>query len=82
MSRSALARLGFEEPEAAVADLERLGAWPPSAAPGANRLLAEIAGSAAPQLAARALAAIAAAHPDPDGFAALLRRRLGLRRRL
>ena len=34
MSLSALARLGFEEPEAAVADLERLGAWPPAAAPG------------------------------------------------
>ncbi|HEV8425833.1 MAG TPA: bifunctional glutamine-synthetase adenylyltransferase/deadenyltransferase, partial [Actinomycetes bacterium] len=82
MSRSVLARLGFEEPEAAVADLERLGAWPPAAVPGGNRLLAEIAGSAAPQLAARALAGIAAAHPDPDGFAALLRRRLGFRRRL
>jgi len=82
VSRSALARLGFEDPEAAVADLERLGAWPPAAAPGGNRLLTEIAGSAAPQLAARALAGIAAAHPDPDGFAALLRRRLGFRRRL
>ena len=82
MSLSDLARLGFEEPEAAAADLERLGAWPPAAAPGGNRLRADIAASAAPQLAARALAAIAAAHPDPAGFTALLRRRLGFRRRL
>jgi glutamate-ammonia-ligase adenylyltransferase len=82
VSLSTLARLGFEEPEAAAADLERLGAWPPAAAPGGNRLRADIAASAAPQLAARALAAIAAAHPDPAGFTALLRRRPGLRRRL
>jgi [glutamine synthetase] adenylyltransferase / [glutamine synthetase]-adenylyl-L-tyrosine phosphorylase len=82
VSLSTLARLGFEEPEAAQPDLQRLGAWPPRAAPGGRRLLAEIAGSAAPQLAARALAAVAAAHPDPDGFAVLLRRRLGFRRRL
>jgi [glutamine synthetase] adenylyltransferase / [glutamine synthetase]-adenylyl-L-tyrosine phosphorylase len=82
VSLSALTRLGFEEPAAAAADLERLGAWPPNAAPGGNRLLADIAASAAPQLAARALAALAAAHPDPDGFAARLRRRLGFRRRL
>ena len=82
MSLSALARLGFEEPGAAAADLERLGAWPPAAAPGGNRLRADIAASAAPQLAATALAALAAAHPDPGGFTALLRRRLGLRRRL
>jgi glutamate-ammonia-ligase adenylyltransferase len=82
VSASTLARLGFEDPAAAAADLERLGAWPPAAAPGGNRLLAEIAGSAAPQLAARALAAAAAAHPDPDGFAARLRGRLGFRRRL
>jgi [glutamine synthetase] adenylyltransferase / [glutamine synthetase]-adenylyl-L-tyrosine phosphorylase len=82
VSVSTLARLGFEEPAAAAADLERLGAWPPAAAGGGNRLLAEIAASAAPQLAARTLAAIAAAHPDPDGFAARLRRRLGFRRRL
>jgi [glutamine synthetase] adenylyltransferase / [glutamine synthetase]-adenylyl-L-tyrosine phosphorylase len=81
-SLSTLARLGFEEPEAAVADLERLGAWPPAAAPGGNRLLSDIAASAAPQLAARSLAAIAAAHPGPDGFAARLRGRLGFRRRL
>jgi [glutamine synthetase] adenylyltransferase / [glutamine synthetase]-adenylyl-L-tyrosine phosphorylase len=82
VSLSALARLGFEEPRAAAADLERLGAWPPNAAAGGNRLLAGIAASAAPQLAARALAALAAAHPDPDGFAARLRRRPGFRRRL
>jgi glutamate-ammonia-ligase adenylyltransferase len=82
VSLTDLARLGFEEPVAAAADLERLGAWPPNRAPGGNRLLADIAASAAPQLAARALAALAAAHPDPDGFAALLRRRLGFRRRL
>ena len=82
MSLPTLARLGFEEPQAAAADLERLGAWPPAAAPGGNRLRADIAASAAPQLAARALAALAAAHPDPAGFTALLRRRLGFRRRL
>ena len=58
-SLSVLARLGFEEPEAAEAGLERLGAWPPASAPGGNRLLADIAASAAPQLAARALAALA-----------------------
>jgi glutamate-ammonia-ligase adenylyltransferase len=82
VSLSTLARLGFEEPEAATADLERLGAWPPAAAPGGNRLLADIAASAAPQLAARSLAAVAAAHPDPAGFTARLRGRLGFRRRL
>jgi [glutamine synthetase] adenylyltransferase / [glutamine synthetase]-adenylyl-L-tyrosine phosphorylase len=79
---SALARFGFEEPQAAAGDLERLGAWPPAAAPGGNRLLTEIAGSAAPQLAARALAAVAAAHPHSDAFIARLRGRLGFRRRL
>jgi glutamate-ammonia-ligase adenylyltransferase len=79
---STLARLGFEEPEAVVADLERLGAWPPAAAPGGRRLLTEVAGSAAPRLVARTLAAIAAAHPDPDAFTARLRRRPGFRRRL
>ena len=82
MALSTLARLGFDEPEAAAGDLRRLGAWPPAAAPGGARLLADIAASAAPQLASRSLAAIAAAHPDPDGFTAQLRRRLGLRRRL
>jgi glutamate-ammonia-ligase adenylyltransferase len=79
---STLARLGFEEPEAVVADLERLGAWPHAAAPGGRRLLTEVAGSAAPRLVARTLAAIAAAHPDPDGLTARLRRRAGFRRRL
>ena len=82
MALSTLARLGFDEPEAAADDLKRLGAWPPAAAPGGARLLADIAASAAPQLAARSLAALAAAHPDPDGFTAQLRRRLGFRRRL
>jgi [glutamine synthetase] adenylyltransferase / [glutamine synthetase]-adenylyl-L-tyrosine phosphorylase len=82
VSLSVLARLGFEEPEAAAPDLERLGAWPPAAAAGGNRLLADLAASAAPQLAARSLAALAAAHPDPAGFAARLRGRLGFRRRL
>src|SRR6266540_2558172 len=79
---STLARLGFEEPEAVLADLERLGAWPHAAAPGGRRLLTEVAGSAAPGLVARTLAAIAAAHPDPDAFTARLRRRPGFRRRL
>jgi len=79
---STLARLGFEEPEAARADLEVLGAWPAAAAPGGRRLLTELAGSAAPRLAARTLAAVAAAHPDPGGLAARLRRRPGFRRRL
>jgi glutamate-ammonia-ligase adenylyltransferase len=82
VSLSVLARLGFEEPEVAAADLEPLGAWPPATAPGGNRLLSDVAASAAPQLAARALAAIAAAHADPPGFAARLRGRLGFRRRL
>ena len=82
MALSTLARLGFDEPEAAADELERLGAWPPAAAGGGARLLADIAASAAPQLAARSLAALAAAHPDPDGFTARLRGRLGFRRRL
>src|SRR5215213_390398 len=82
VSLSTLARFGFDEPEAAAKDLERLGAWPPAAAAGGARLLADVAASAAPHLAARALAALAAAHPDPAGFTALLRRRPGLRRRL
>ncbi|HEX7146174.1 MAG TPA: bifunctional glutamine-synthetase adenylyltransferase/deadenyltransferase, partial [Actinomycetota bacterium] len=82
MALSTLARLGFDEPQAAADDLKWLGAWPPAAAPGGARLLADIAASAAPQLAARSLAALAAAHPDPDGFTAQLRRRLGFRRRL
>jgi glutamate-ammonia-ligase adenylyltransferase len=78
----ALGRHGFDEPEASAAALARLGAWPPAAALGGRRLLAEVAGSAHPDLAARALAAIAAARPDPDAFAAALRRRPGFRRRL
>src|SRR5919204_23039 len=79
---STLARLGFEEPEAVLADLERLGAWPHAAAPGGRRPLPEVAGSAAPRLVARTLAAVAAADPDPDAFAARLRHRPGFRRRL
>ncbi|HEX6674475.1 MAG TPA: hypothetical protein VF486_05555, partial [Actinomycetes bacterium] len=79
---SVLARHGFEQPEASAAALTRLGAWPPAAALGGRRLLAEVAASAHPDLAARALAAIAERHPDPEGFAAALRRRRGFRRRL
>jgi glutamate-ammonia-ligase adenylyltransferase len=82
VSLATLARLGFDEPGAAAKDLERLGAWPPAAAGGGARLLADIAVSAAPQLAARSLAALAAAHPDLEGFTARLRGRLGFRRRL
>ncbi|HEV8653474.1 MAG TPA: hypothetical protein VG276_29755, partial [Actinomycetes bacterium] len=81
-SSDTLARHGFDEPEASAAALAQLGAWPPSAVLGGHRLLAEVAGSAHPDLAARALAAIAAARADPDAFAALLRRRPGFRRRL
>ena len=81
-AEAALARLGFREPGAVVADLERLGAWPPAAALGGRRLLCELAASANPELAARALAAVAAAHPDPARFAAGLRRRAGFRARL
>ncbi|HZD01307.1 MAG TPA: bifunctional [glutamine synthetase] adenylyltransferase/[glutamine synthetase]-adenylyl-L-tyrosine phosphorylase [Actinomycetes bacterium] len=82
LSVSGLARLGFQEPEAVVADLEALGAWPARAAAGSPRLLGELAACANPDLAVRALAAIAAAHPDRDAFTAGLRRRVGLRRRL
>ena len=69
---STLARLGFEEPEAARADLEVLGAWPAAAAPGGRRLLTELAGSAAPRLAASwgaALAAMSARSRFPPGAA-------------
>jgi len=79
---SVLARHGFEQPEASAAALTRLGAWPPDAALGGRRLLADVAASAHPDLAARALAAIAERHPDPEGFAAALRRRRGFRHRL
>jgi glutamate-ammonia-ligase adenylyltransferase len=79
---SVLARHGFEQPEASAAALTRLGAWPPAAALGGRRLLADLAASAHPDLAARSLAAIAERHPDPEGFAAALRRRRGFRRRL
>src|SRR4029453_17371843 len=79
---SARPRRGFEQPEASAAALARLGAWPPEASLGGRRLLIAVAASAHPDLAARSLAAIAERHPDPDGFAAALRRRRGLRRRL
>src|SRR6266542_2607613 len=76
-----LVRLGFDDPESLAVELEALGAWPPR--PGANghRLLEELAASANPTLATRALAAIAQATSDPGAFAAGLRRR-PLRRRL
>jgi [glutamine synthetase] adenylyltransferase / [glutamine synthetase]-adenylyl-L-tyrosine phosphorylase len=79
---STLVRLGFDDPESVAVELEALGAWPPR--PGANghRLLEELAASANPTLATRALAAIAQATPDPGGFSAGLRRRPALRRRL
>jgi [glutamine synthetase] adenylyltransferase / [glutamine synthetase]-adenylyl-L-tyrosine phosphorylase len=77
---ASLVRLGFDDPESVAAELEALGAWPPRA--GGRRLLEELASSANPTLATRALAAIAAASPDPGAFAAGLRRRPGLRRRL
>jgi glutamate-ammonia-ligase adenylyltransferase len=79
---SGLARLGFGEPEAVVGDLRALGAWPPHAAAGSPRLLAELGGCANPDLAVRALAAIAAARADRDAFTAELRGSIGLRRRL
>src|SRR6266511_1312779 len=75
-----LVRLGFDDPESLAVELEALGAWPPR--PGANghRLLEELAASANPTLATRALAAIAQATSDPGAFAAGLRRRPALRR--
>src|SRR6266487_4502584 len=77
-----LVRLGFDDPESLAVELEALGAWPPR--PGANghRLLEELAASANPTLATRALAAIAQATSHPGAFAAGLRRRPALRRRL
>src|SRR6266545_613605 len=80
-SLSGLVRLGFGEPEAVVGDLEALGLWPTRAA-GSPRLLAELGACANPDLAVRALAAIAAARADRDAFTAGLRRSVGLRRRL
>src|SRR6266498_1270335 len=77
-----LVRLGFEDPEAVAGELGALGIWPPRPGVNGTRLLEELAGSANPTLAARALAAIAAASPDPSAFAAELRRRPALRRRL
>jgi len=79
---TSLVRLGFDEPETVVAELEALGAWPPRAAAGGQRLLEELAASANPDLAARALAAVAAASAEPASFSAALRQRAGFRRRL
>ncbi len=79
---TSLVRLGFDEPEAVTAELELLGAWPQHATAGGQRLLEEIAASANPTLAARALGAIAAASRDRAAFVAALRRRIGFRRRL
>jgi [glutamine synthetase] adenylyltransferase / [glutamine synthetase]-adenylyl-L-tyrosine phosphorylase len=73
-----LVRLGFDDPEAVEGELAALGALRGDG----GRLLEELGASANPTLATRALAAIAAARPDPAGFAAALRRRAGLRRRL
>ncbi|HZD67462.1 MAG TPA: hypothetical protein VFA45_00635, partial [Actinomycetes bacterium] len=82
ISISDLARLGFEEPEAVVADLELVGALPTSAGAGSSRMLNELAACANPTLAVRALAAIVTARADPGAFTTALRRRVGLRRRL
>jgi len=79
---TSLVRLGFDEPETVTAELEALGAWPPGAAAGGRRLLEELAASANPNLATRALAAVAAASPEPAAFRAALRQRVGFRRRL
>ena len=79
---TSLVRLGFDEPEAIVSELRALGAWPPHATAGGQRLLEEIAASANPTLAARTLGAIAAASPDQAAFVDALRRRIGFRRRL
>jgi glutamate-ammonia-ligase adenylyltransferase len=75
---TALVRLGFDDPEAVEGELAALGALRGDG----GRLLEELGASANPTLATRALAAVAAAQPDPAGFAAALRRRAGLRRRL
>jgi glutamate-ammonia-ligase adenylyltransferase len=79
---TSLVRLGFDEPEAVTSELELLGAWPPHATAGGQRLLEEIAASANPTLAARALGSIAAASQDRAAFVDALRRRIGFRRRL
>jgi [glutamine synthetase] adenylyltransferase / [glutamine synthetase]-adenylyl-L-tyrosine phosphorylase len=77
-----LVRLGFDDPESVAVDLEALGAWPPRPGAAGHRLLDELAASANPTLATRALAAIAQATSDPGAFPAGLRRRPALRRRL
>ncbi len=81
-SISSLARLGFGEPEAVMADLRVVGALPTRAGAGSPRMLNELAACANPDLAARALAAIVTASADPGALTAALRRRIGLRRRL
>jgi len=78
---SSLTRLGFERPELAATSLACLGAWPPQGA-GGEALLAELAASAGPDLAARVLADLAVAGYDPSGLAAALRSETGFRRRL
>src|SRR6266567_2773537 len=77
-----LVRLGFDDPESVAVELEALGAWPPRPGAGGHHLLEELAASANPTLATRALAAIAQATMDPGAFASGLRRRPALRRRL
>ncbi|HEX8863098.1 MAG TPA: hypothetical protein VGC06_29180, partial [Actinomycetes bacterium] len=67
---TALVRLGFDDPEAVEGELAALGALRGDG----GRLLEELGASANPTLATRALAAIAAAQPDPAGFAGALRR--------
>ena len=77
-----LARLGFERVELATGWLGRLGAWPPGqGSPDGRPLLDELAASAKPDLAARVLADLVAAHPEPDRLAARLRAEPGLRAR-
>jgi [glutamine synthetase] adenylyltransferase / [glutamine synthetase]-adenylyl-L-tyrosine phosphorylase len=77
-----LVRLGFDDPESVAVELEALGAWPPRPGGNGHRLLEELAASANPTLATRALAAIAQATADPGAVATGLRRRPALRRRL
>src|SRR6266536_719915 len=71
-----LARLGFERTGAAAGWLGRLGAWPPDG--DGRALLDELAASAKPDLAARVLADLVDAHPEPAALAARLRAEPGL----
>ena len=70
VSLSTLARFGFDEPEAAAEDLERLGAWPPAAAAGGARLLADIAARARAASWGAAEAAMSDSSRFPPGAAA------------